>query len=164
MRQPCIFGAPYAQQCRGTQPKQSPEFRARFSRAGRPVTLDIDACTTVVALAERKLAEGMRTRYPDGLAESLARAKNVAVEVHNAAEPEEYKYLPLGGADPENILRGWLAAAQERTRREAQVKYGKDKADANTAFVMPRECSVQVVDVSDAQHNKMHVPPSPVRG
>ena len=98
--------------------------------------------------------DGTWTADPGVLAEWLEDAKKIAVAVRNAHEEDEYMYLPLGGADePENILRSWLAEVPAGVGREAQVKYGNDGAEGDTAFVMLREHSVPVDDTAEAHGN-----------
>lgn len=62
-------------------------------------------------------------------------------------------YLPLDGADEAQILRGWLAQAPEGVRREAQVSYGNEGANADTACIWLRERGPQVADTAEAHGN-----------
>lgn len=127
------------------------EAKAELEATEPNAQAEIDACETVMALAGGAIMDGTWTTSPDVLTVWLARAKRVSVAVCNGREREECMYLPLDGAHvPEKILTSWLADVPEGSRREAQVKYGNDGADAETTFVTLREHSVDVADATEA--------------
>ena len=83
-------------------------------------------------------------------------AKEMAAAVCNGRtdDPEECVYLPLGGvAEGLQILTHWLTQVPEGVRRQAQVKYGNEGAQADTAFVMLRERRLRVADTGEAQQH-----------
>ena len=127
------------------------EAKAELEATEPGAEADIEACDNVVELAEAAVWDGTWTTDRDALAEWLDRAKKIAVAVRNAREGDEFMYLPLDGADgAEKILTDWLAQVPEGVRREAQVKYGNDGAEADTAFVMLREHPIRVHDTAEA--------------
>ncbi|MDD9981593.1 MAG: hypothetical protein OXU81_09585 [Gammaproteobacteria bacterium] len=130
------------------------EAKADLEAIGSKAQAEIDACETVMALAEGAVRDGTWTSDPSVLAGWLDRAKRVAVAVCNGRELEDYMYLPLDGADePQAILTGWLAQAPEGVGREAQVRYGNNGEQTESAFVRLRERSVRVVDTAEAQEH-----------
>ena len=127
------------------------EAKAALEAAEPVPQAEVEACETVMALAEGAIMDGTWTRDPDTLAAWLDRATRVAVAVCNGHELEECMYLPLDGADgAQAILTRWLAETPEGVRREAQVKYGDDGGQTDSAFVTLRKRSVHVVDTADA--------------
>lgn len=127
------------------------EAKADLEAEGSRAQAEIDACETVMALAGGAVRDGTWTSDPNVLGEWLERARRVALAVCNGRELEECMYLPLDGADePERILTSWLADVPEGSRREAQVNYGNDGAQTESAFVTLRERSIRVADTADA--------------
>ena len=71
-----------------------------------------------------------------------------------ADDPEECVYLPLGGVrERVKILTHWLTQVPEGVRRQAQVKYGNEGAQTDTAFVTLRERRLRVADTVEAQEH-----------
>ena len=127
------------------------EAKAELEAAEPVPQAEVDACETVMALAGGAVMDGTWTSDPDVLGTWLERAGRVAVAVCNGRELEECMYLPLDGAHvPEKILTNWLADVPEGSRREAQVKYGDDGGETESAFVTLREHSVHVADTGEA--------------
>ena len=128
------------------------EAKAELESTEPKAQAEIDACETVAALAGGTVMDGTWTSDPDVLATWLDAAQEIAVAVCNGHELEECVYLPLGGVDEaQKILAGWLAQVPEGVRRQAQVKYGNDGAETESAFVRLRERSVHVADTAEAR-------------
>ena len=127
------------------------EAKAELEETEPRARADIDACDDIMVVAEAMLAGGRWTTDPEVLGEWLDAAKTVAVEVRNGHDPEEWTYLPLGGVDEgQKILRDWLTNVPKRLRREAQVEYGAEGMEGDTACVTLRERWDQVADTAEA--------------
>ena len=127
------------------------EAKAELESTEPRAQAEIDACETVAALAGGAVMDGTWTSDPDVLATWLDTAQEIAVAVCNGHQLEECVYLPLDGAEePQTILTSWLSEVPEGVRREAQVKYGGEGAQAESAFVTLRERSTRVSDTAEA--------------